>query len=210
MLRDIRDEDLAIFYEHQRALEACRMAGFPPRDWDAFMRHWRTKVLLDSSVLKKTIVVGNDARRQYSELERWELAPCWVLDRARVLGSRHRHCGAIFLLARGAHPSPGGVRCNSESELDTRTGQVWLSPRGGEPRRFRWYRGVSLRAGFSLRRTHALRRRRQPGGNRRGFFLVIREQSPAVLVAVVKRAIRCTDAQKLERVVRHEALQVRP
>jgi RimJ/RimL family protein N-acetyltransferase len=59
MLRDVRDEDLPIFWEHQREPEAHRMAAFPPREWDAFMRHWRGKVLADSSALKKAIVVSN-------------------------------------------------------------------------------------------------------------------------------------------------------
>jgi len=64
MLRDVCDEDIPIFFEHQRDPEAQRMAAVPPLQKDAFIQHWRTKVLADSSVLKKAIVsddtvVGN-------------------------------------------------------------------------------------------------------------------------------------------------------
>jgi RimJ/RimL family protein N-acetyltransferase len=64
MLREVREDDLPVFFEHQLLPEAHRMAGFPPRDLDAFMSHWRTKVLRDSSVRKRAIVfddkvVGN-------------------------------------------------------------------------------------------------------------------------------------------------------
>lgn len=56
-LRDVRDEDLPFFFEHQREPAAVAMARFGPRDHDAFMTHWRTRVLADPANLKKTIVV---------------------------------------------------------------------------------------------------------------------------------------------------------
>ena len=59
-LRDVTEDDLPILFEHQREPEANRMAGFVARDRDAFMVHWRTKVLGRSDVKKKTIVVGNE------------------------------------------------------------------------------------------------------------------------------------------------------
>ena len=59
MLRDVREEDLPIFFEHQRDPEAHRMAAFPPRELDAFMLHWHTKVIGDSTARKRTIVVGD-------------------------------------------------------------------------------------------------------------------------------------------------------
>ena len=55
VLRDVTEDDLAIFFEHQRDPVANRMAGFPPRDRDAFKAHW-TKILADESVTKKTIL----------------------------------------------------------------------------------------------------------------------------------------------------------
>src|SRR2546426_4338540 len=39
-LREVIQEDLPIFFEHQLDAEATRMAAFPSRDRDAFMAHW--------------------------------------------------------------------------------------------------------------------------------------------------------------------------
>lgn len=57
MLREMTESDLPIFFEHQRDLEASQMAGFPARDRDVFMAHWCEKVLGDTSVQKRTIIV---------------------------------------------------------------------------------------------------------------------------------------------------------
>ena len=57
-LRDGVEEDLPIFFEHQRDPDATRMAAFPPRDWEAFRAHWTTKILGDPAVAKKTILFG--------------------------------------------------------------------------------------------------------------------------------------------------------
>jgi RimJ/RimL family protein N-acetyltransferase len=64
VLRDVTEDDLAIFFEHQRDPVANRMAAFPLRDREAFMAHW-TKIQGDKSIIKKTIlfdgrVAGND------------------------------------------------------------------------------------------------------------------------------------------------------
>jgi RimJ/RimL family protein N-acetyltransferase len=64
LLRDVAETDLPILFEHQRDPEATRMAAFPSRDRDAFMAHWRDKVLGGSAGVKKAIVfdgqvVGN-------------------------------------------------------------------------------------------------------------------------------------------------------
>lgn len=56
-LRDVTEDDLPIFFEHQREPEANRMAAFPARDRDAFMAHWAGKVLGDETNTKKTVVV---------------------------------------------------------------------------------------------------------------------------------------------------------
>src|SRR2546430_10286813 len=39
-LREVTQEDLPMFFEHQLDAEATRMAAFPSRDRDAFMAHW--------------------------------------------------------------------------------------------------------------------------------------------------------------------------
>jgi RimJ/RimL family protein N-acetyltransferase len=39
-LREVTQDDLRLFFEHQLDAEATRMAAFPSRDRDAFMAHW--------------------------------------------------------------------------------------------------------------------------------------------------------------------------
>ena len=56
-LRNVVDEDLPIFFEHQRDEVAARMAAFPSRDRETFLTHWRKNVLRPEHVTR-TIVVG--------------------------------------------------------------------------------------------------------------------------------------------------------
>lgn len=55
LLRDLDDQDLPVFFEHQRDPVANEMAAFPPRERDAFMEHW-AKILTDDTVIAKTIL----------------------------------------------------------------------------------------------------------------------------------------------------------
>ena len=55
VLREVTEEDLPIFFEHQRDPEANRMAAFAARDRDAFMAHW-TKLLGDPSLETRAVV----------------------------------------------------------------------------------------------------------------------------------------------------------
>lgn len=57
ILRNVTEEDLPIFFEHQRDAVALRMAAFPSRERDAFLTHWRTNVLRPENVTR-TLVVG--------------------------------------------------------------------------------------------------------------------------------------------------------
>jgi RimJ/RimL family protein N-acetyltransferase len=57
VLRNVTDEDLPIFFEHQRDAVALRMAAFSSRERDAFLAHWHTNVLRPEN-LARTIVVG--------------------------------------------------------------------------------------------------------------------------------------------------------
>jgi len=54
-LRDVSEDDLPIFFEHQIDPDACEMAAFPPRDRGRFMEHW-AKILADETVERKTIL----------------------------------------------------------------------------------------------------------------------------------------------------------
>lgn len=54
-LRDVTEDDLLIFFEHQLDPDATHMAAFPVRDRNTFMAHW-TQVLGDENIIKKTIL----------------------------------------------------------------------------------------------------------------------------------------------------------
>ena len=56
-LRDVTEADLQVFFEHQRDPEANRMASFPPRERDAFLAHWREKVIQNPHGGRKTVLV---------------------------------------------------------------------------------------------------------------------------------------------------------
>jgi mannose-6-phosphate isomerase-like protein (cupin superfamily)/RimJ/RimL family protein N-acetyltransferase len=63
LLRDVEESDLPVSFEYQLDSEATRMAGFPTRDGESFMAHWK-RVLEDGSAVKKTVpfegeVAGN-------------------------------------------------------------------------------------------------------------------------------------------------------
>lgn len=56
LLRDVAEDDLPIFFEHQLDPDATRMAAFPARDREAFTAHW-ANILRDETVTTKTILV---------------------------------------------------------------------------------------------------------------------------------------------------------
>ena len=58
ILRNVTDEDLPIFFEHQRDPVALRMAAFQSRERDAFLTHWRTKVLRPENVTRSIVADG--------------------------------------------------------------------------------------------------------------------------------------------------------
>lgn len=58
ILRNVTDEDLPIFFEHQRDTVALRMAGFRSRERDAFLTHWRTNVLRPENMSRTVLVDG--------------------------------------------------------------------------------------------------------------------------------------------------------
>jgi RimJ/RimL family protein N-acetyltransferase len=60
-LRNVTENDLPIFFEHQRDAVALRMAAFPSRERDAFLTHWRTNVLRPENVTRTVVVDGQVA-----------------------------------------------------------------------------------------------------------------------------------------------------
>jgi RimJ/RimL family protein N-acetyltransferase len=55
LLRDVKEDDLPIFFEQQRDPFATAIADFPARERDAFMAHWR-KILGDDTVVTRTVL----------------------------------------------------------------------------------------------------------------------------------------------------------
>ena len=59
MLREVEEDDLVVFFDHQRDPEANQLAAFPPRDYDAFMEHWH-RILADPTTVIRAIVFGGE------------------------------------------------------------------------------------------------------------------------------------------------------
>ena len=77
MLRDVLESDLQTFFEHQRDPVATSMAMFPAREWDAFVSHWRHKVLGDPASEVRTILVDDQVAGYVAS---------WDGDGRRLLG----------------------------------------------------------------------------------------------------------------------------
>lgn len=72
-LRDVVDQDLPQFYEHQLDPEANRMAAFTaenPADIGAFRTHW-DRILSDSSTINRTIMYGDEVAGHIASFERF-------------------------------------------------------------------------------------------------------------------------------------------
>jgi RimJ/RimL family protein N-acetyltransferase len=70
VLRNVVEGDLRTFFEHQRDPEATAMAAFPAREWDAFISHWRDKVLGDRANQTRTILVDDQVAGYVASWER--------------------------------------------------------------------------------------------------------------------------------------------
>ncbi len=78
-LRNVIQDDLPIFFEHQRDPEAAKMAAFPSREKDAFMAHW-AKIMADKNVMNRTILFNGQVTGNIAcfEMEgKWEVG-YWV------------------------------------------------------------------------------------------------------------------------------------
>jgi RimJ/RimL family protein N-acetyltransferase len=60
VLREVTEDDLPILFEHQIDPVAYGRAGFTPRDRDAFMAHWRQKILDELRVEKRTVLLDGE------------------------------------------------------------------------------------------------------------------------------------------------------
>ncbi|UWM51119.1 GNAT family N-acetyltransferase [Streptomyces carpaticus] len=59
-LREVVPADLEVFFAHEHDPEAARRSRFPPREREAFMRHWTTRVLAGPDVLVRAITVDGE------------------------------------------------------------------------------------------------------------------------------------------------------
>jgi RimJ/RimL family protein N-acetyltransferase len=61
VLRDVREDDLDVFFEQQREPEGVAMALFPAREREAFDAHWSRVLANDSNVVRTIEVDGEVA-----------------------------------------------------------------------------------------------------------------------------------------------------
>ncbi len=71
-IRDVIEADLRILCAQQLDPDATRMAAFPAREPEAFMAHWRNKVLGDARVRKQTILFGGKVAGHIVSFEQGE------------------------------------------------------------------------------------------------------------------------------------------
>jgi RimJ/RimL family protein N-acetyltransferase len=76
VLREVAEEDLLVYYEHQRDPETAAHAAFPSSDRDAFMTHW-AMALVSPSVLTRTVVSGEAVAGNIG---------CWKADGRTLVG----------------------------------------------------------------------------------------------------------------------------
>jgi RimJ/RimL family protein N-acetyltransferase len=78
-LREVTDDDLPVFFEHQRDPEANRMAAFPARDRDAFLAHW-AKIRGDEAVTIRAILLDGQVVGSIVswERERKQVIGYWI------------------------------------------------------------------------------------------------------------------------------------
>ncbi|NEC00205.1 GNAT family N-acetyltransferase [Streptomyces anulatus] len=58
-LRDVETADLEVFLANEHDPEAVRRSRFPPREREAFMAHWTSRVLGDPANLVQAVVVDD-------------------------------------------------------------------------------------------------------------------------------------------------------
>ncbi|MET7289977.1 GNAT family N-acetyltransferase [Streptomyces sp. NPDC005573] len=59
-LREVTEDDLLVFLAHEHDPEAVRRSRFTPRPREAFLTHWRQRVLGTPGSLVRTVTVGGE------------------------------------------------------------------------------------------------------------------------------------------------------
>ena len=69
VLRPVTEDDLEVFFEHQRDPEAVEMAAFPAREREPFFEHWR-RIMADDELVAKAIVSDGEVAGNIGSWER--------------------------------------------------------------------------------------------------------------------------------------------
>ncbi|MFT9847092.1 GNAT family N-acetyltransferase [Aneurinibacillus sp. REN35] len=120
-LRDVTEEDLPLFFEHQVDATANHMAAFTakdPTDKKAFFAHW-AKIMNNENIMSKTILFNGDAAGHIIKFEQfgqpevtyWIGAEYWGKGMAtKALSSFLRLVKERPLYARAAKDNLGSIR----------------------------------------------------------------------------------------------------
>lgn len=95
-LRDVRPDDLDIFFVQESDPDANYMAAFTPEnptDRAAFDAHW-AKILADASVINQTIVYEGEVAGNIAHFVMFDEPFGELLAGQSLLGQGHRHTGA--------------------------------------------------------------------------------------------------------------------
>ena len=76
VLRDVVEDDIAVFFDQQNDAEAIRMAIWAPREHEAFYEHWH-RILGDAELVARTIVSGDEVAGNITS---------WSRDGKRLVG----------------------------------------------------------------------------------------------------------------------------
>ncbi|CAL9460699.1 hypothetical protein SUDANB58_02641 [Streptomyces sp. enrichment culture] len=77
-LRDVEQPDLEEFFAQEHDPEAVQRSKFPPREREAFMTHWATRVLGDPTVFVQAVTVDGELAGN--------VAAWWGEGRRRFIG----------------------------------------------------------------------------------------------------------------------------
>jgi RimJ/RimL family protein N-acetyltransferase len=69
LLREVREADLPILFEHQQDPEAIQMASLKGRDRETFTAHW-AKILIDETVTVHTILFNGEVAGTITSFDR--------------------------------------------------------------------------------------------------------------------------------------------
>ncbi|MEU2929003.1 GNAT family protein [Streptomyces sp. NPDC007251] len=140
-LRGVTDDDLYVFLAYEHDPEAVRRSRFAPRPRDAFLTHWRERILGDPDCLVRTVTVDGepaghvvswtaDDERRY--VGYWLGRPYWRrgigtralgmflhLERVRPLYADpfHTNTASVRLLERHGFKRSGTVRHGTDEHV---------------------------------------------------------------------------------------------